>query len=200
MTEVYKFRVSLKGLSDKIWREIEIMSSASVAKLGYAVLAAMDSGAYYLFNISFRGRRYEIVFDDDDIFVPVTDPIATKLAALYLKIGSVLHMEYDYGSGWEFDIELISITPLERGRGGHYPFITGGEGRGIVEDACIDELAEMIEKTDKTGEIPEAYDWCCGKRMPWDYRRFDLNISNSLFKARIYSVRDSYECCDDEDD
>ena len=42
MAEVYTFRVRLCELKNVIWRDIEITSVSSVAKLGYAVLAAFD--------------------------------------------------------------------------------------------------------------------------------------------------------------
>lgn len=69
MAEVYTFRVRLCELKNVIWRDIEITSVSSVAKLGYAVLAAFDGTASHLFNIRFKGRRYEIMFDEDDFLV-----------------------------------------------------------------------------------------------------------------------------------
>ena len=30
-----------------------------------------------------------------------------------LSVGDVLEMEYDYGAGWEFTIELLSITEMK---------------------------------------------------------------------------------------
>lgn len=93
MAEVYTFRVRLCELKNVIWRDIEITSVSSVAKLGYAVLAAFDSTASHLFNIRFKGRRYEIMFDEDDFFgEPVFDPVHTKLSALKLKAGNRLSM------------------------------------------------------------------------------------------------------------
>lgn len=66
MADVYKFKVKLCELENIMWRDIEITSVSSVAKLGYAVLAAFESTASHLFNIRFDGKRYEIVFVDDD--------------------------------------------------------------------------------------------------------------------------------------
>lgn len=54
MADVYKFKVKLKSLEDIIWREIEITSVSSVAKLSYSVLAAFESTASHLFCIRFR--------------------------------------------------------------------------------------------------------------------------------------------------
>lgn len=65
MADVYKFKVGLCELENDMWRDIEITSVSSVAKLGYAVLAAFESTASRLFNIRFDGKRYEIVFKED---------------------------------------------------------------------------------------------------------------------------------------
>ena len=55
-------------------------------------------------------------------------------------------MEYDYGAGWEFEIELLSITEMKRGAGTHYTYVADGKGKGIIEDTSPYELAEIVEK------------------------------------------------------
>jgi len=84
--------------------------------------------------------------------------VHTKLSALKLKAGNRLSMEYDYGAGWEFEIKLLSVTRMERGRGRHYPYVAGGKGKGIIEDTSPYELAEIIEKTNKDGILPKITD------------------------------------------
>lgn len=110
MAEVYKFKVTLSDLEDKIWRDIEITSVSSVAKLAYSVLAGFEGTASHLFNIRYNGKRYEIEFEDLGIEEPAINPITTKLETLKLKVGDTLTMGYDYGAGWEFAIKLISIS------------------------------------------------------------------------------------------
>lgn len=123
MADIYKFKVRLKELGTIIWRDIEITSVSSVAKLGYAILAAFESIASHLFNIRCNGKHYEIVFEDDDFEdEPAIDPIKTKLSSLKLTEGDVLTMEYDYGAGWEFSIEVLSIEEMKRGRETQYPY------------------------------------------------------------------------------
>ena len=43
MADVYKFKVVLQDVSNQIWRDIEITSVSSVAKLGYTVLSAFET-------------------------------------------------------------------------------------------------------------------------------------------------------------
>ncbi|WNX86053.1 plasmid pRiA4b ORF-3 family protein [Agathobaculum sp. NTUH-O15-33] len=194
MADVYKFKVRLCELENVMWRDIEITSVSSVAKLGYAVLAAFESTASHLFNIRFDGKRYEIVFEEDDFDdEPAINPIRTKLSALKLSVGDKLSMEYDYGAGWEFEIELLSISEMKRGAGTHYPYVTDGKGNGIIEDTSPYELAEMVEKTDKDGTLPQIMDMYSGKEVSWDYRKFELEYCNVFFKDNVWKIQNAYE-------
>lgn len=184
----------LCGLESIIWREIEITSVASVAKLGYIVLAAFESTVSHLFNIRFDGKRYEIVFEEDDFDDEhAIDPIKTKLSTLKLSVGNKLSMEYGYGAGWEFEIELLSITEMKRGAGTHYPYVTDGKGKGIIEDTSPYELAEMSKKTAKDGTLPQIMDMYSGKEVSWDYRKFDLEYCNVFFKDNVWKIQNAHE-------
>lgn len=194
MADVYKFKVRLKELETIIWRDIEITSVSSVAKLGYAILAAFESTASHLFNISYNGKRYEIVFEEDYFGDEhAIDPIRTRLSALKLTEGAVLNMEYDYGAGWEFDVELLTITEMKRGSGTHYPYVTDGKGKGILEDTSPYDLLEVIRHTDKTGEMPTAVEVLSGKETEWDYRNFDLEYCNVFYKDNVLRIQYAYE-------
>lgn len=194
MAEVYKFKVRLKELEYVIWRDIEITSVSSVAKLGYSVLAAFESTASHLFNIKFNGRRYEILFEDDDFNdEPAIDPIKTKLTTLKLTKGDILTMEYDYGAGWTFEIMLVSVTEMKRGAGTHYPYITDGKGKGIIEDISPYELVEIVTKTDEDGTLPKITDMYSGKENEWNYKDFNLEYCNVFFKDNIFKIMCAYE-------
>ncbi len=176
MADVYKFKIKLRELEEYIWRDIEITSVSTVAKLGYAILAAFEAEGSHLFCMNFGDERYEIVFDEDgyeDFDIEVVDPTSVKLSSLKLKSGDSLSLEYDYGAGWIFDIEFLSSTSLKKGMGTHYPYITDGMGWGIVEDTCPEKLLHQI----KTNEI----------------REFDLKTSNYLLKGMVQRMQESYE-------
>lgn len=194
MAYVYKFRISLCELEEYIWREIEISSLSSVAKLGYSVLAAFEAAASHLFYISHDDNRYEIqfeddFFDDEEVF----DPTTCKISSLRLSVGDHLHMKYDYGAGWEFDIKLISITEMKKGAGTHYPFITDGCGTGIIEDASPLELVDYVKQIEKTGELPNYYNYFFNRAMKWDHRTYDIDFANVFFKDIILQFKEAYE-------
>ena len=194
MAQVYKFRVKLGELEDYIWRDIEITAASSVAKLGYAILAGFSGTASHLFCIKANGMRYEFLYEEDDFFEEeVFNPTVVKLSSLKLNIGDRLTMEYDYGAGWEFDIELISISEMKNGTGTHYPYITDGSGNGIIEDTAPGILLEYIDHTIQDGTLPTYYDFDSGKETEWDYRKCDLKYLNAFYKIKIAQIKDAYE-------
>lgn len=175
MADVYKFKVKLREFEEHLWREFEISSSSTVAKLGYAVLAMFEAQGSHLFCIKFDNERYENVFDDiyEGFGIEVIDPTSVKLSSLKLNTGDLLSVEYDYGAGWTFDIEFISSEPMKKGMGTHYPYVVAGKGWGIIEDSCPEELLYQI----KENEI----------------RGYNLEISNCLLKGKIYYMQEIYE-------
>lgn len=180
-----------------MWRDIEITSVSSVAKLCYTIIAAFEGEGTHLFGLKYKENRYEIVIDEDlfeDFFdEPAIDPVKTKLSSLNLSIKDTLELEYDYGAGWEFDIKLVSITEMKKGTGNHYPFVTAGKGRGIIEDTSPYELLDMIKETEKTGKLPILVDYFSGSETEWDYRKFNLDYCNSFLKDSILDMKEGYE-------
>ncbi|MFQ7293195.1 MAG: plasmid pRiA4b ORF-3 family protein [Monoglobales bacterium] len=194
MAEVYKFKVKLCELEEKIWRDIEISSLSTVSKMAYTVLAAFGANGSHLFCVRRADETYEFMYDDfGDVDEDVIDPSTVKLSKLKLTVGDKITIEYDYGAGWRFDMELISVTEMRRGTGTHYPYITAGEGYGIIEDSFPGVLEDYIEQTDKTGALPMVYSSYEDKEKEWDYRRFDLKLTNMLLKYDIDSIKEAYE-------
>ena len=114
-----------------------------------------------------------------------------KLHQPDLKIGDRLRMDYDFGTTQTFWIELIGVEDMERGQGRRYPYITEGSGCGIIDDMSSDELQELIEQIDKTGKTEEPI-YYNNRMMPWDYRWFELDNVNALFKGEIELIEDGY--------
>ena len=126
-------------------------------------------------------------------YEPTINPIRTKLSTLKLSVGDKLSMEYDYGAGWGFEIKLLSIVEMKRGAGTHYPYVTDGKGKGIIEDISPYELAEIVEKTDKDGTLPQIIDMYSDKEVSWDYRKFDLEYCNVFLKDDVWEIQNAYE-------
>ena len=195
MTNVYTLIIKYVDCEDKIWREVQISSNAFLCDLGYLILAAFDTMAYHLFCITCNGITYELDTEEEEI--PEDKCLfCVKLSELNLSVGDKMNMIYDFGCEQEFDIEVADIQPMGRGQGRTYPKIVAGRGRGIIDDMSAYELSEVIRRIDETGSsgIQYAGDGIIFDEMPdWDYRRFDLKISNALLKGEIERIAEGYE-------
>lgn len=188
-TKVYTFHITYEGLEDKIWRKVAVSSNYRLDQLGYTVLAAFDTMAYHLFEFYYDDERFEI--PNEDAETEQIDMAAFKLHQMDLKIGDRIRMDYDFGTPQTFRIELIGVEDMERGQGRRYPYIVEGAGCGIIDDISSDELQELIAQIDKTGKTQEPI-YYNNRVMPWDYRWFDLDNINALFKGEIELIEDGY--------
>ena len=193
MANVYTFKITLCELERYIWREIEISSRSSVAKLGYCILVAFEAAASHLFYILHKGKRYEILFEDVFFEEETVDPTTCNLSFFKLKVGDILHMEYDYGAGWKFNIKLISVAEMRKGNGNHYPYITDGCGTGIIEDTSPLTLLDYVEQIENAGIIPNYFNYFLNSEKKWDHRVYDKDFANVFFKYRISEFRKAYE-------
>ena len=192
MTQIYTFRITYRGCEEKIWRVAEVSSNNTLAQLGYTILVTLDTLAYHLFSISYKGASYELDTDEEEI----DDALClcwVKLSTLNLQIGDQLEMTYDFGCEQIFDIELTGVQDMPRGHGRAYPRIAAGEGRGIIDDLPADELLKMIREIDRTGVSRFQYMTPYEKMIPWDYRNYDLEIDNALLKGDVNQVQFAYE-------
>ncbi|WP_125760420.1 plasmid pRiA4b ORF-3 family protein [Companilactobacillus hulinensis] len=185
--QVYKFKVKLRDFENTIWRDIEVSANSTMAKLSYAVLAAFEAEGSHMFDINYNGVSYSIMFPGMDYPYGTKEARKTKLTSLKMEIGDTATLTYDYGSSWTFNLELIEISEMKRGSGNHYPYVTDGAGRGIIENIFPSDLEKIIQDTDTTGKIPEI------NEHPWDYRNFSLEYHQSLLKGKIYILEMNYE-------
>ena len=191
--QVYTFHIAYEGFEDKIWRMVEVSGNNTLAQLGYLILATFDSLAYHAFEFTFKNAHYVLpmILEEGDMD-DAEDSTRIKLCKMGLSRGEQFDMEYDYGCSQIFKIRLDGIADMEQGRGLHYPYVTDGQGRGILEDVSAEEFGEIvgtIEAAGKSDYHVERY----GRDEIWDYRRFDLKGENTLLKGRIACIREAYE-------
>lgn len=195
MTNVLSFKVEVEGLENKIWRKIEITDTRTVAELAYTILASFDSLAYHLYNIRHNNIRYDCMIAVMEFYGKEewVDAKTSKLKDIDFSTNKKMQMEYDYGSTYYFNIELIDVSPLKKGTGNHYPYVVDGAGRGIIDDLSSWELKEIVDDIDKKGY--SDYDFTPGyeRTIKYDYRDYDIRLDNSLLKGEIFSIKCGYE-------
>lgn len=161
MANIYKFKVKLEEVESE--REIEITSTSTLAKLGYAILAAFGAEGSHLFEIEFDGRCFSHNFENENLI----DITTIKLDQVSLSVGEKLNMVYDFGAEWKFNIEVLSVTLMKNGIGTHYPYIVSGNGDGITEDVFLPEISNT--------------------------NSWNIDIANALFKGNIIRLQEIYE-------
>lgn len=189
-TQVYTFKITYEGSENKIWRTFEVSSNYDLARLGYMVLASFDTMAYHLFSIEYKGVVYETAIENYGKSPLLQD---IKLSYLNLRIGEHMEMIYDFGCEQIFDIEVVYITDMPKGTGRAYPKVIDGAGRGIIDDMHVDELMEIVRKTDKNGKSDFVVVTEYGNELIWDYRDYRMDSDNCLLKGEIEMIREGYE-------
>ena len=161
MANIYKFKVNLEEVESE--REIETTSTSTLAKLGYAILAAFGAEGSHLFEIEFDGRRFRHNFENENLI----DITTIKLDQVGLYVGEKLNMVYDFGAKWKFNIAVLAMTSMKNGTGTHYPYIVSGNGDGITDDMF-------------PSEINNTNSW-------------NIDIANALYKGNIARLQEIYE-------
>ncbi len=190
--QVYKFKIEYEGFEKIIWRDIEVSSNYTFAKLGYLVLASFDTLANHLFFLEYNGRHFEIDLGGE-LGKDNIDPTEIKLGSINLEIGSEIMMTYDYGCEQVFKITLLEIYDMEKGASVKYPKIIAGAGKGILNDIFSEDFKVIIDEIDKTGKSEHTYMNPYGEYVKWDYRDFDIELLNKSLKYDIETIRQAYE-------
>jgi hypothetical protein len=195
MEEALIFKVSIRGLENKIWRIIEIPKRRTVADLAYTILATFDSLAYHLYNIQYKDNVYDCwVCNEDDFYSkPPINAIITKLSDLNLQENDTMKMEYDYGSTTTFNITYLGSKEFSFKEIANYPYISDGAGSGMLDDMSDFDLVEIVKDTDKKGYSSYPYTPGYEKNNKYDYRKFNLKTNNSKLKGLILAIKNGYE-------
>ncbi len=173
----YQFRVSLKGISPRIWRRIEVPAAYSFWDLHVAIQDSMGWLDYHLHRFLIRDRVTHVIDeigipDEERLFDDETIPgWEMPLRVYFMKRDDRAEYLYDFGDGWQHDVVLEGIS--ERLPKTKYPRClggaracppedcggTGGYGRllRIISDPYHDEYEDMMGWLGG-GYDPEAFD------------------------------------------
>lgn len=111
--EMYQLKITLKGSKPPIWRRFLIKSSVSLPELHEAIQIIMGWENCHLHQF-ISGGRYYLEPDPDDVFESINDldEKRYRLNQLLKREKASIVYEYDFGDGWEHNITLEKILPL----------------------------------------------------------------------------------------
>lgn len=113
---VYQLKITLLGIQPPIWRRIQV-ADCTLDRLHEAVQTAMGWTNRHLHQFEIDGMRYgdPQLLDDGFGELECEDSLATRLSKLLgrRKKGFRFRYEYDFGDGWEHEIQLEDQLPAE---------------------------------------------------------------------------------------
>src|SRR5713226_1476920 len=156
---VYQLRVVLRGVSPLIWRRFLVRSDSTIADLHATVQLALGWSDEHLNRFVIHGREYGVWHEGGLGFRD--NPRHVRLANLGLRVSERFMYEYDFTDGWQHDMRVERILPLEPRR--RYPVCSGGR-RAVPPEDCggpwaflelrqrysiisiADQLMELVER------------------------------------------------------
>ena len=110
---LYVLKVRLRGIRPPIWRRVRVPGSYTLAELHRVLQAVMGWGNHHLHSFSIGGNEYGDPATALKGFRCYRDEGRFTLDALLASEGEVFGYEYDFGDGWEHDVEVEKIVPLD---------------------------------------------------------------------------------------
>jgi hypothetical protein len=180
---VYQLKVTLRNIRPPIWRRLLVTSDTKLSRLHDILQAAMGWWGGHLHQFTARGVYYgDLQFVEDLGWGPkVHDEHRFTLADVARGEKAKLLYEYDFGDGWEHDIVVEKVLPVEKGV--RYPICIKGRRACPPEDVGgpwgYGEFLEALR--DPNHPEHETYsDWIEGS---FDPEAFDLDSVNKQLKT-----------------
>jgi len=127
---VYQLRVVLRGVSPLIWRRLLVRSDSTIADLHASLQLVFGWSDEHLNRFVIHGREFGVWHEDGIGFR--NNPRYVRLADLGLRVRERFLYEYDFTDGWQHDVRVEQILPLEPRRA--YPVCNGGRRAAPPED------------------------------------------------------------------
>jgi hypothetical protein len=107
---IYQVRVSLRDVCPEIWRRILLRSDVSLARFHKILQALMGWYDYHLYQYKIREKIHAPPSEEDDDSGKRESVRIEVSTALGKGIDNFLY-EYDFGDGWEVEIQLEETLP-----------------------------------------------------------------------------------------
>jgi len=177
---IYQIQVALKNFRPKIWRRLLIPSGVLLLDLHEIIQTSMGWTNSYLHQFIKNKTYYMAKMEYDDFWDEMgnVDYKAIKISDLLKKEKEKIIYEYDFGDGWEHDIILEKILPIDHKI--DYPICLKGKMNCPPEDCGgiwgYSEMLEILKQPDH--EEYETYIEWLGNGFNPEY--FDIDKVNKL--------------------
>ncbi|MCL5985460.1 MAG: plasmid pRiA4b ORF-3 family protein [Actinobacteria bacterium] len=178
-SQVYQFKITLKGIKPPIWRRVQVPETYTFWDLHVAVQDAMGWTDTHLHEFEMLnpsiGLEMEIGIPDDEFeySIDILPGWKQKIADWFSMESRFADYRYDFGDDWRHRIELEKILPREKDR--DYPICIKGKRACPPEDCGgvwgYEDFLEAIGDPSHE-EHEEILEWAGGE---FDPEYFDVN-------------------------
>ena len=184
--QIYQIQVALKNFKPKIWRRILVPSNLLLSDFHKIIQTSMGWTNSHLHQFIKDQTYYTVRMKDDDMWEDMNSVAYKKMKIfdlLSVEKGKIIY-EYDFGDGWEHEIILEKILPVDKKL--KYPICLAGKMNCPPEDCGgVWGYAEMIEilKQPKHKEYENIIEWL-GDELDPEY--FDKEEVNEYLQTKDY--------------
>ncbi len=161
--QIYQFKIKLLYTQPEIWRIIQVPDHYSFWDLHVAMQDAMGWLDCHLHEFNFVGDSALIRIGMPDEESNESNTLLgweVNIKTHFEKVGTVARYSYDFGDGWDHEVLLEAILPLDNAL--HYPACVAGERACPPEDCGgvpgFEELLATL-KHGKDSEKKELNQW-----------------------------------------
>jgi hypothetical protein len=171
--------VSIAEIEPPVWREIEVASTISLARLHRVLQIAFGWENAHLFEFEIDGVRFSDLATSDD--PAVKDAERRRLNIVAPSEGSTFGYLYDFGDGWLHHVEVLAVmAAMDRPEA----LCIAGE-RACPPEDCGGPYgyAELLEalRDESHERHAELVEWCGAS---FDPEAFDLEATNDRLLGR----------------
>lgn len=130
--KVLQLKITLRDIHPPIWRRILVPDDLLLGDLHYIVNRVMGWDNSHMHFFKFGRIQYAGTETVDECGPPFRDEDAVTLAAVVRRKGQTFEYTYDFGDGWEHDIKVEDILPVDPNQ--RLPVCLAGERACPPED------------------------------------------------------------------
>jgi len=185
-TTIYQIQIALREFKPKIWRRLLIPSDLLLPDFHRIIQTSMGWDNSHLHQFIKNGTFYTMRMKDDDFWNDMNnvDYKRMRICDLLQKEKEKIVYEYDFGDGWEHDIILEKIVPVDAHT--NYPVCLAGKNNCPPEDCGgvwgYARMLAVLKEPDH--EEHESYMEWLGEEFDPEY--FDKDEVNALLRRKDY--------------
>ena len=183
---LYLIKISIKDSKPLIWRRLLIESGILLPELHKIIQSTMGWTNSHLHHFIKNDTFYTVKLSADDFWDDLNnvDYRNVRLNDLLKKEKETIVYEYDFGDGWEHNVFLEKILPMDNNS--NYPVCLAGKMNCPTEDCGgiwgYSAMLKIIKDPGHT-EYKTYMDWLGGE---FDPEYFNKEEVNELLKKKDY--------------